>query len=93
MMQRGITEEEVEEAISRGEKSRKEREIVYHYKFFCVVCVKLGEMVKVGKSEHSLIIRIPTRLAKFMKLEKGEQLSTFPEGKNRLIMESVTKRP
>ena len=47
MRQRGITEEEVEEAISRGEKSRKGRDIVYRYKYFCVVGAKWEESIQV----------------------------------------------
>jgi hypothetical protein len=52
----------------------------------------LESRVKIGKSGHSLIIRIPTRLAEFMKLKKGEDLCIFPEGENKLILEPVTKR-
>jgi hypothetical protein len=47
MRQRGITEKEVEDAISRGEKSRKGPDIVYHYRFFCVVCARWGESIQV----------------------------------------------
>jgi hypothetical protein len=47
MRQRGITEEEVEEAISRGEKSRRGQEILYFYKFFCVVCGIRRDIIQV----------------------------------------------
>ncbi len=47
----------------------------------------LSATTKVGYSGNSLIIRVSKEIADFMKLEKGEQVVVYPEGKDRLVVE------
>ena len=47
----------------------------------------LSKQSKVGYSGNSLIVRIPSEIAKFMNLKKEKQISIHPEGKNRLLIE------
>lgn len=42
---------------------------------------------KIGYSGNSLIVRIPKRVAEFMKLKKGEDIVIKPEDKRRLVIE------
>ncbi len=44
MIARGISVEEVKEAVQRGSKGLQEpNKILFFYKYFCVVCRKVGE--------------------------------------------------
>ncbi|MDP3765675.1 MAG: hypothetical protein Q8R04_04115 [Nanoarchaeota archaeon] len=47
----------------------------------------LGASTKVGVAGSSFVIRITKKLAKFLKLEKGEDVHVYPENKKRLIVE------
>ncbi len=42
---------------------------------------------KIGYSGNSLIVRIPKKVAEFMKLKKGGEILIKPEDKKRLIIE------
>lgn len=42
---------------------------------------------KIGYSGNSLIVRVPKKIAEFLKFKKGEKVSVRPEGKNRLVVE------
>ncbi|HLD88926.1 MAG TPA: AbrB/MazE/SpoVT family DNA-binding domain-containing protein [Candidatus Nanoarchaeia archaeon] len=48
----------------------------------------LGVKTKVAKTGNSLAIRIPQRIAKFLKLKEGEETYIHPE-KNKLIVEPI----
>ena len=43
---------------------------------------------KISYSGNSLIIRIPKDVVKFMNLKKEEPISIYPEGKDKLIIET-----
>ena len=44
MVERGISEREVEEAIRCGSKSfQKPNKILFTHKYYCVVCKKVGD--------------------------------------------------
>ena len=47
----------------------------------------LGAKSKVGIAGDSFIIRVNKKLAKFLDLKKGEEVSLRPESKNKLIIE------
>ncbi len=42
---------------------------------------------KISYSGNSLIVRIPKEIARFMHLEKGEEIRIRPEGRKRLVVE------
>ncbi len=42
---------------------------------------------KIGKVGDSLDIKINSKLAKFLKLKKGQKVRIFPEGKNAIMVE------
>ncbi|MFQ5975515.1 MAG: YgiT-type zinc finger protein [Candidatus Hydrothermarchaeales archaeon] len=42
---------------------------------------------KIGYSGNSLIVRIPKKVAEFMKLKKGKDITIKPEDKKRLVIE------
>lgn len=46
----------------------------------------LGTRTKVGVAGNCLDIRINKKLAKFLGLKKGEEVSISPEGRNRLVV-------
>ena len=46
----------------------------------------LAAKTKIGKSGDSLDIRINKKIAKFLNLEKGQEVLIHPEGKNKLII-------
>lgn len=48
----------------------------------------LGKKVKVVKSGNSLVVRIPSEIADFMGLEKGQELFIRPEGKAKITIET-----
>lgn len=43
---------------------------------------------KIGYSGNSLIVRIPKKVAEFMELKKGEEITIKPEDKKRLVIET-----
>ncbi len=47
----------------------------------------LEKRAKVGYSGNSLIVRVPKKVAEFMKLKKGRDILIRPEGKRRLVIE------
>jgi len=47
----------------------------------------LGRKLKVVKSGNSLVLRIPTDLAKFMKLKAGKEVYLHPEGDAKLVVD------
>ncbi len=47
----------------------------------------LEKRSKIGYSGNSLIVRIPKKVAEFMKLKKGEDILIKPEDKKRLVIE------
>jgi YgiT-type zinc finger domain-containing protein len=47
----------------------------------------LGKKMKVVKSGNSLVLRIPTDVAKFMKLKAGKEVFLHPEGDDRLVVD------
>ncbi len=46
----------------------------------------LGTKTRVGVAGNCLDIRINKRLAKFLELKKGEEVTIAPEGKNKLVV-------
>lgn len=47
----------------------------------------LGASTKVGIAGSSLVIRITKKLAEFLKLEKGEDVTVYPESKKKIVIE------
>ncbi|MBU0629236.1 MAG: YgiT-type zinc finger protein [Nanoarchaeota archaeon] len=47
----------------------------------------LSKHSKIGYSGNSLIVRIPTEIAKFMNLKKETPVCIHPEGKNKILIE------
>lgn len=47
----------------------------------------LIKKMKIVKSGNSLAVRIPAKLAKFLKLSEGEEILLYPEGKKKLVFE------
>jgi len=47
----------------------------------------LESKTKVGKVGNSLDIKVANKIAEFLKLEKGKEVSVYPESKKRLIVE------
>jgi hypothetical protein len=52
----------------------------------------LEHKTKVSVAGNSLIIRIPRKLAQFMGLDKGSEIVVHPYGKDKLIVEEITRR-
>jgi len=48
----------------------------------------LQAKTKVGKVGTTLDIRLPKRIINFLSLKKGEEVTIFPESKNKLIIET-----
>ena len=48
----------------------------------------MGQEAKIGYSGNSLIVRIPKKIAEFLKLREGERVYLRPEGKNKLVVET-----
>lgn len=44
---------------------------------------------KVGVAGNSLMVRLPTRLAKFLGIRKGTPVRVQPEGKDKIVAEIV----
>lgn len=49
----------------------------------------LSNKIKIVKSGNSLTIRIPAKLAKFLRLKEGEEVVVHPEGKGKIIVDIV----
>jgi hypothetical protein len=47
----------------------------------------LGKKLKVVKSGHSLALRIPADLAKFLHLKAGKEVFVRPDGEDRIVVE------
>lgn len=47
----------------------------------------LGKKARVVKSGNSLVIRIPTDLAKHLKLRAGTEVFVHPEGEDRIVVD------
>ncbi len=47
----------------------------------------LESRTKVAKSGDSLVIRVNKKLADFLGLKKGEEITLMPEGKKKLVVE------
>lgn len=47
----------------------------------------LESQSKIGKSGDGLIIRVNKKLAKFLELKEGEEITLTPENKKKLIVE------
>jgi len=48
----------------------------------------VGQKGKIGYSGNSLIVRVPKKIASFLKLEEGKEVYIHPEGKNKLVIEA-----
>ncbi len=48
----------------------------------------IGQKAKIGYSGNSLIIRIPKKIADFLRLKKGEEIFVRPEGEHKLVVET-----
>lgn len=46
---------------------------------------------KVGYSGRTLIVRIPKDIERIIPLDEGEEVEIYPEGKNRIIIEKLTR--
>ena len=47
----------------------------------------LGTKKKIGQAGSTLDIRLSKNIIDFMKLKKGEEVTIYPESKNRLVVE------
>jgi YgiT-type zinc finger domain-containing protein len=47
----------------------------------------LGKKAKVAKSGNSLVIRIPSELAKYLHLKPGSEVFVHPEGEDRIVVD------
>ncbi len=47
----------------------------------------LAKKVKIARSGNSLVVRIPSELAKFLRLKGGEDALVRPEGHERIVVE------
>ncbi len=47
----------------------------------------LAGKVKIARSGNSLVVRIPSGLAKFLKLKGGEEALIRPEGREKIVVE------
>ena len=43
-------------------------------------------MTKIGQAGSTLDIRLPKRIIKFFDLKKGEEVTIYPEDKNKMIV-------
>lgn len=48
----------------------------------------LGKKLKIVKSGNSLVLRIPSDVAKFMKLKAGKEVYLHPDGDDRLVVDT-----
>jgi YgiT-type zinc finger domain-containing protein len=47
----------------------------------------LASKVKIAKSGNSLVVRIPSQLARYLRLKSGQEVLVAPEEANRLVLE------
>lgn len=47
----------------------------------------LASKVKIARSGNSLVVRIPSPLARYLKIKKGQEVLVSPEKENRLVLE------
>ena len=47
----------------------------------------LGSRTKIGQAGSTLDIRFPKKLLEFLGLRKGEEVSIYPEGKHKVVIE------
>lgn len=47
----------------------------------------LGQKVRVTKSGNSLVLRIPSDLARFLKIRAGSEVFMHPEGEERIVVD------
>jgi hypothetical protein len=47
----------------------------------------LASKVKIARSGNSLVVRIPAKLARYLKLKTGQEVMVSPEKENRLVLE------
>jgi YgiT-type zinc finger domain-containing protein len=47
----------------------------------------LASKVRIAKSGNSLVVRIPSRLARYLKLKSGQEVLVAPEEAHRLVLE------
>lgn len=47
----------------------------------------LAEKIKIVKSGNSLAVRIPAKIAHFLKLKEGEEIVLHPEGSSKIVLE------
>jgi hypothetical protein len=47
----------------------------------------LASKVKVARSGNSLVVRIPSQLARYLKMKSGQEVLVAPEKEHRLILE------
>lgn len=48
----------------------------------------MGQEGKIGYSGNSIIVRVPKKIAEFLKLKDGKKVYIRPEGKNKLVVEA-----
>lgn len=47
----------------------------------------LASKVKIARSGNSLVVRIPSSLARYLKMKSGQEVLVSPEKANRLVLE------
>ena len=47
----------------------------------------IGSRTKIGQSGSTLDIRLPKKIIEFLRLKKGEEVSIYPESRNKLVVE------
>jgi YgiT-type zinc finger domain-containing protein len=47
----------------------------------------ISKKSKISYSGNSLIVRIPKEIARFMKIKKAKEISIYPQGKDKLVIE------
>jgi len=69
-----------EEDVASMEKKAKEKGIW-----------GLEQRAKISIAGNSLIVRIPQKLAKFLRLRKGTEVIIHPYGKDKLLIEEISE--
>lgn len=49
----------------------------------------LADKIKIVKSGNSLVLRIPAKLIKFLKLDEGKEVMIHPEGEKKIVVDIV----
>ena len=47
----------------------------------------IGQIGRLGYSGNSIIVRVPKKIAEFLKFKEGKNVFIRPEGRNRLVVE------